>query len=75
MNDAQPTPDLRASARELHDAGLCVLPIKADGSKAPDVRSWTPYKVNRSTPADHDQWFGGGRPHGIAVVYGAVSGR
>ncbi|MGC9538533.1 bifunctional DNA primase/polymerase [Streptomyces sp. UG1] len=74
MNDAQPTPDLRASARELHDSGLCVLPIKADGSKAPDVRSWTPYKVNRSTPADHDQWFGGGRPHGIAVVYGAVSG-
>ncbi|MET8824766.1 hypothetical protein ABZX40_17850 [Streptomyces sp. NPDC004610] len=74
MTDAQPHPDLRASAREMHDAGLCVLPIKADGSKAPDVRSWTPYKVNRSTPAEHDQWFGGTRPHGIAVVYGAVSG-
>ncbi|MFJ6566454.1 bifunctional DNA primase/polymerase [Streptomyces sp. NPDC091292] len=73
MNDAQPT-TLRASARELHDAGLCVLPIKADGSKVADVRSWTPYKVNRSTPAEHDQWFGGGRPQGIAVVYGAVSG-
>ncbi|MFE1748978.1 bifunctional DNA primase/polymerase [Streptomyces anandii] len=73
MNDAQ-TPDLRASARELHDAGLCVLPIKADGSKAPAVRSWTPYKVHRSTPAEHDQWYGGDRTHGIAVVYGAVSG-
>jgi hypothetical protein len=58
----------------LHDAGLCVLPIKADGSKAPDVRSWTPYKLNRSAPDDHDQWFGGDRPRGIAVVYGAVSG-
>ncbi|WP_329292898.1 bifunctional DNA primase/polymerase [Streptomyces pseudovenezuelae] len=73
MNDVQ-TPDLRASARELDDAGLCVLPIRADGSKAPDVRSWTGYKVQRSTPAEHDQWFGGGRPRGIAVVYGAVSG-
>ncbi|MGQ4358893.1 bifunctional DNA primase/polymerase [Streptomyces sp. SAS_272] len=67
-------PDLRAAARELDDAGLCVLPIKADGSKAADVRTWTPYKVQRSTPAEHDQWFGGGRRRGIAVVYGAVSG-
>ncbi|MFJ8154843.1 DUF927 domain-containing protein [Streptomyces sp. NPDC094468] len=73
MTDSQAS-DLRAAARELHDAGLCVLPIKADGTKAPDVRSWTPYKLDRSTPDDHDQWFGGDRPHGIAVVYGAVSG-
>lgn len=73
MTEAQ-TPDLRASARELHDAGLCVLPIKADGSKAADVRTWKPYKIQRSTPAEHDEWFGGDRPRGIAVVYGAVSG-
>ncbi|MFD5508290.1 bifunctional DNA primase/polymerase [Streptomyces sp. NPDC127051] len=73
MSDAQ-TPDLRAYAREMHDAGLCLLPIKADGSKAPDVRSWTPYKAQRSTPTEHDQWFDGNRPRGIAVVYGAVSG-
>lgn len=73
MNDAQ-TPDLRASARELHDAGLCVLPVKADGSKAPDLRSWTPYKVHRSTPAEHDDWFGDGRRAGIGIVTGAVSG-
>ncbi|WP_318202994.1 bifunctional DNA primase/polymerase [Streptomyces sp. SCL15-4] len=73
MTDTQPA-DLRAAARELHDAGLCVIPIKADGSKAPSLRSWTPYKVERSTPADHDQWFGEDRGGGIAVVYGAVSG-
>lgn len=72
MNDT--TPDLRAAATELHDAGLCVLPIKADGSKAADVRSWKPYKVTRSTEAEHDAWFGDGRRTGIAVVYGAVSG-
>ncbi|MFC8155841.1 bifunctional DNA primase/polymerase [Streptomyces cinereoruber] len=73
MTDEQ-TADLRATAAELYDAGLCVLPIKADGSKAPAVRSWTPYKVERSTPAEHDDWFRAGRPGGIAVVYGAVSG-
>ncbi|MFB7354830.1 bifunctional DNA primase/polymerase [Streptomyces gardneri] len=73
MSDEQTT-DLRAAAAELHAAGLCVLPIKADGSKGPAVRSWTPYKVTPSSPADHDTWFGGGRPGGIAVIYGAVSG-
>lgn len=73
MTDA-PAPDLRAAARELADNGLCVLPIKADGTKAPALRSWTPYKTARSTRAEHDQWFNGGQERGLAVVYGAVSG-
>ena len=72
MTDTQPT-DLRAAARELHDAGLCVLPIKADGTKKPAV-SWLDYKVQRTTSEQHDGWFGGDRPRGIAVVYGKVSG-
>ncbi|MFD7224806.1 bifunctional DNA primase/polymerase [Streptomyces sp. NPDC059892] len=58
----------------MYDAGLCVLPIKADGSKAPALRSWSPYKVTRSTPEEHDAWFPAGKPAGIAVAYGAVSG-
>ncbi|MFB7739598.1 bifunctional DNA primase/polymerase [Streptomyces sp. NPDC056112] len=73
MNDAQ-TPGLRAVASELHDAGLCPLPVRADGSKAPDVRSWTQYKVDRSTPEEHDRWFNDGRRTGIGIVTGAVSG-
>lgn len=72
MTDSQ-TPDLRAAARELHDAGLCVLPITADGTKKPAV-PWMSYKVERTTPEQHDAWFSGDRPRGIAVVYGAVSG-
>ncbi|WP_406457060.1 bifunctional DNA primase/polymerase [Streptomyces sp. NBC_01622] len=72
MNEEHP-PDLRASAREMDDVGLCVLKVKADGSKKPAF-AWLQYKVNRSTPAEHDQWFSGDRPAGIAVVYGAVSG-
>ncbi|MDX3087157.1 DUF927 domain-containing protein [Streptomyces sp. ME02-6978a] len=73
MTDPQAI-DLRAVARELHDAGLCVLPVRADGTKAPDVRSWTQYKVDRSTPEEHDRWFGDGQRTGIGVVTGAVSG-
>jgi hypothetical protein len=64
---------LRDAAAELDAAGLCVLPIKADGSKAPAV-SWMQYKVERTTSEQHDAWFTGDRPRGIAVVYGAVSG-
>lgn len=67
------TTDLRAYARELHDAGLCVLPIRADGTKRPSV-SWLQYKLARTTPEQHDAWFGDDQDRGIAVVYGAVSG-
>lgn len=73
MTNAQ-IPDERDSVREYDAAGLCVIPVRADGSKAAALRSWTPYKVNRSTPAEHDQWFPPGGANGVAVVYGAVSG-
>jgi hypothetical protein len=66
-------PNMRAAAAELHAAGFCVLPVKSNGTKQPDVR-WLPYKVSRSTPDEHDRWFGDGRRTGIGVVYGAVSG-
>jgi len=66
-------PNLRAAAAELEAAGFCVLPIKADGSKAPAV-SWMQHKVTRTTPEQHDAWFSSDRPRGIAVVYGDVSG-
>ncbi len=66
--------DLLGAAEEADAAGLCVLPVKADGSKAPDVTSWTRYMTTRSTPAEHRRWFGPGAPRGAAVVYGPVSG-
>ncbi|MFI0897094.1 bifunctional DNA primase/polymerase [Streptomyces sp. NPDC020983] len=78
MNQTPGTPDaqpnLRATAAELDAAGLCVLPVKGNGTKQPDVRSWMQYKVARSTPEEHDQWFGDGRRTGIGIVTGAVSG-
>ena len=71
-------PDLRAAALEYDAAGLCVIPVKADGTKSPDLRSWTNYIGQRSTPSEHDSWFGPQRNRGprtgIGVVFGRVSG-
>lgn len=71
-------PDTLAAAREYEAAGLSPVPVKADGTKAPDLRTWTEYKDRRSTPDEHDAWFDperrGGPRQGIGVVYGRVSG-
>lgn len=70
--------DMLAAAREYNDASLCVVPVKADGSKTPDLRGWSEYKERCSTPAEHDSWFNpqrrGGARQGIGIVYGRVSG-
>lgn len=61
------------TARQLHAAGLCVLPAAADGSKRPAI-SWKTYQ---HTPPPLDQiveWFSGAGAQGLGVVCGAVSG-
>lgn len=60
------------AAAECDAAGLCVVAVRADGTKAP-VGSWRDYITHRSTPDQHRRWFTG-TPLGIGIVYGAVSG-
>ncbi|MFJ2399808.1 phage/plasmid primase, P4 family [Streptomyces xanthochromogenes] len=69
----EPAKDTLAAAEALHAAGCCVVPVKTDGSKAPDVSSWTGYQKQRTTPEQHKAWFTDGHP-GIGVITGAVSG-
>ncbi len=57
--------------RDFVDAGLCVIPLRLDGSKASTV-SWKQYQDRKPTDAEIDDWFS--RPAGVAVVCGAVSG-
>ncbi|MDH6460891.1 hypothetical protein M2302_001057 [Micromonospora sp. A200] len=61
---------IRAAALAWHDAGYCVLPTAADGSKRPGVGSWTQYQ--------HEQYprtsLAGVNVPGIGLVCGAVSG-
>ena len=59
-------------ALAAHEAGLCVLPPKGNGMKAPLV-PWTTYQHRRSTPDEIRRWYAQGRT-GIGVVLGDTSG-
>ena len=62
------------AARAAHDAGLCVVPPKEDGTKAPDIDSWTAYQKTRSTQDEIDAWYANGHRSGLGNITGAVSG-
>jgi Bifunctional DNA primase/polymerase, N-terminal len=76
---------LYAAAKRYVDAGISVIPMRADGTKAPwwqllprrpnGKATWKPYQTRLPTLAELVEWFGSGEfPRGIAVVCGAVSG-
>lgn len=48
------TPDLHAAAHELHRAGIRVIPVRADGTKAPALKAWQTHATDEQ---DIDQWF------------------
>jgi len=54
-------------------AGLSIIPIKADGTKAPALGSWKPYQQEMATEGEFRGWFKG-NDAGIGVVCGEVSG-
>jgi hypothetical protein len=65
-------PDLLAVATGYLAAGLSIIPIRADGSKAPALSSWKRYQSQPPSPAEVRRWFAGGK--GVAVIGGGVSG-
>jgi putative DNA primase/helicase len=62
-----------AAARELLRAAISVIPIRADGSKAPALPEWDPFKTRRPTEQEVARWFGRGDV-GLAAICGRVSG-
>jgi hypothetical protein len=56
-----------------NQAGLQLLPVCEDGSKAPDVSSWTALKSTRATLAQMRQWDFAARA-GFGMIAGPVSG-
>ena len=56
------------------NAGLGVLPVRRDGTKAPAVPRGHPYLKQRPGEADLRRWFARPDPLGIGVPGGAVSG-
>ncbi|GAA3344808.1 hypothetical protein GCM10020358_49530 [Amorphoplanes nipponensis] len=65
------TPQTLAAALAWHAAGCAVIPIRADGSKAPLV-SWRTYQRLRPDRGMVEGWFAG-NPPGIAVICGSAS--
>jgi hypothetical protein len=61
------------AARTAYAAGLCILPTRSDGSKAPALPSWKPYQETRPTPDQMRAWCFENRD-GFGVVAGAASG-
>jgi hypothetical protein len=70
-------------------AGLSFLPVKTDGTKAPDARllptvidasqerlkaTWAPLKERMPTEEEVGQWFGSPHPAGIGIIGGRISG-
>src|SRR4051794_4633554 len=60
--------------RQAYAAGLCVLPPKQDGTKAPDADAWTAYQKRLSSLEEIERWYAAGDRSGIGFVCGTVSG-
>lgn len=69
---ANPTLALQA-AQAYTQAGLCVIPIKVDGTKSPALPEWTTFKSRLPTDEENQQFFGSSEV-GVAVICGKVSG-
>lgn len=57
------------TALQLHDAGLSVVPVAADGTKRPSV-AWKQYTTARADRAQLEQWFTPGSPLGVGIITG-----
>lgn len=64
------------AARRYVAAGLSVIPVRADGSKAPDLPAGEVAQYRERLPSEDElaRWFASGRPVGVAVVCGKISG-
>lgn len=60
------------AARRLHAAGLSIIPIRADQSKAPTL-AWKAFQERRMTEHEVGVSWGTPQPLGIAIVCGAIS--
>lgn len=65
-----------AAARRYVAAGLSVIPIRADGSKAPALNKGEVehYRERFPTGPELERWFEPHRAVGVAVVCGKISG-
>ncbi len=56
-----------------YENGMSIVPVKEDGTKAPDV-NWLPYQNKRPSLKMLKTWFEDKERHGLYLICGAVSG-
>ncbi|HZA25203.1 MAG TPA: bifunctional DNA primase/polymerase, partial [Dehalococcoidia bacterium] len=64
--------EVRRQALVAYNAGLCVVPPKEDGTKAP-LGEWREYQSQRPSESVLDGWYTHSRT-GLGLVCGAISG-
>lgn len=65
--------NVSAVARIWQAAGVSVIPILDNQTKRPVIR-WSPYQAVAPTLDEVNEWWGNGKPYGLALICGAVSG-
>lgn len=65
---------LLETARAYLRAGLSVIPVRADGSKAPVEAKWDRYAEKPAAERDLQRWFDGRQLRGIGICGGKASG-
>ncbi len=73
LTEAIEAGDLLTVARLYVAAGLSVIPVRADGSKAAAIK-WGEFQERFPTDDELAAWFAPNKPVGIAIVCGKVSG-
>ncbi len=59
-------------ADECH---YCVIPVRADGSKAPATDKWREYQSRRPSSEELRSWYGSDRVAGFGILQGRIAGR
>jgi len=67
------TATLEQTAAALVEAGISILPIKTDGTKAPAF-PWKSFQSRRPNRKELSRWFNNGSKYGIGAIGGKVSG-
>lgn len=58
---------------DFADAGLCLIPVRCDGSKAPAIDKWGAFAKRKPSQTEYEHWFGRQGEIGTAIVCGITS--
>ncbi|MGH2482798.1 MAG: bifunctional DNA primase/polymerase, partial [Ktedonobacteraceae bacterium] len=73
MRYQHPYSQIYHTALSAQQAGINVIPVRADGSKRPALAGWRIYQQRQVMPGELEHWFRTSE-RGIAVVTGEISG-